>query len=86
MLRIFYANSQAVQRYIPRIYSGPITLFKSSQFKSSKPLSQAKDDFLGWHSLTTTEIKTHVIPGDHFSILKQPHVQVLAEQLRTYFK
>ncbi|MEP0870628.1 amino acid adenylation domain-containing protein [Trichocoleus desertorum AS-A10] len=86
MLRIFYANSQAVQRYIPRIYSGPITLFKSSQFKGSKPLSQAKDDFLGWHSLTTTEIKTHVIPGDHFSILKQPHVQVLAEQLRTYFK
>ncbi|MBD2096189.1 amino acid adenylation domain-containing protein [Trichocoleus sp. FACHB-591] len=86
MLRIFYANSQAVRRYIPRIYSGPITLFKSSQFKSSKPLSQAKDDFLGWHSLTTTKIKTHVIPGDHFSILKQPHVQVLAEQLRTYFK
>jgi len=86
MLRIFYANSRAVQRYNPKIYSGSITLFKSSQFKSSKPLSQAKDNFLGWQNLTTTEIKTHVIPGDHFSILKQPHVEIMAEKLRSYLK
>nr|WP_290226170.1 non-ribosomal peptide synthetase [Trichocoleus desertorum] len=82
MLRIFYANSCAVQRYVPQIYSGSITLFKSSQ-----PQSQAwKDKALGWHNLTTTETKIHVIPGDHFSVLKQPYVRILAEQLRGYFK
>jgi amino acid adenylation domain-containing protein len=82
MLRIFYANSQAVQRYTPKIYSGPVTLFKSS-----KPPSQAlPDQALGWHSLTTAEVRIHVIPGDHFSILKQPHVEILAEQLRRYLK
>ncbi|HEY9747314.1 MAG TPA: amino acid adenylation domain-containing protein [Allocoleopsis sp.] len=82
MLRIFQANSQAAQRYVPQIYSGQITLFKSGR----SPNQSWQNRTLGWQDLTKTEVKVHSIPGDHFSILQQPCVQILAEQLRTYLK
>ncbi len=40
---------------------------------------------LGWNEFSTT-IEIHVVPGDHMTIMAQPHVQVLAAQLRTYLE
>jgi thioesterase domain-containing protein len=42
----------------------------------------AKDPFRGWRQLATEGVDLHVVPGDHFSMLREPHVEVLAEQLR----
>lgn len=78
MLRIFYANSQAVHRYVPQFYPSQITLFRTA-----KPIGKPVEDFmLGWSELTTATVKVHQIPGNHFSMLKHPHVQLLAEQLQ----
>ena len=41
----------------------------------------ARDPLKGWGRLARG-IDLHVVPGDHFSMLREPHVSVLAEQLR----
>jgi thioesterase domain-containing protein len=34
----------------------------------------------GWSELAA-EVETHVIPGDHYTILRNPNVEKLAEEL-----
>jgi thioesterase domain-containing protein/acyl carrier protein len=41
-----------------------------------------KDPLRGWGELVKEGIDIHVIPGDHFSMMREPHVSILAEQLR----
>jgi len=86
-LAVQRASSQASQRYISQtqIYPDPITLFLSDDV--------AADDFramdrklrnhptLGWSELVSGQIETHIVPGDHISMLTQPHVQLLANKL-----
>ena len=78
MLRIVYANSQAVYRYVPQHYPNRITLFKAAEQLSD---SLGQNPTLGWAALAR-EIQLHQVPGNHLTLLKQPHVQALAEQLR----
>lgn len=77
MLPIVYANSQAAYRYTPKPYPKQITLFKATE----QPDAAGGDPTLGWSPLVN-DIQLHEVPGNHLSLLKQPHVQVLAQQLR----
>ncbi|WP_373270803.1 thioesterase domain-containing protein [Nostoc sp. T09] len=78
ILRIFYANSQAVIKYIPQAYPKQITLFKTS-----KTSSMAEEDLsMGWDKLAVEKTEIHMIPGNHLTMLRKPHIQVLAAQLR----
>lgn len=77
LLPIVYANSQAAYRYVPQPYSGRITLFKAAE----QPDATEQDQKLGWNALAS-EIELHQVPGNHLSLLRQPHVQILAQQLR----
>ncbi|MBE9188793.1 amino acid adenylation domain-containing protein [Gloeocapsopsis crepidinum LEGE 06123] len=77
MLRIYYANSQAAYRYAPQNYPKRITLFKTDDSSHQKDLT------LGWSQLAKV-IQVHQVPGNHLSMLKQPHVQTLAQQLQQY--
>ena len=79
MLRIVYANAQAASRYVVRQYPNRITLFKAAE--QSEAIGQ--DSTLGW-SVLARDIQVHQVPGNHLSLLKQPHVQTLAQQLRQY--
>ncbi|AFZ33016.1 amino acid adenylation domain protein [Gloeocapsa sp. PCC 7428] len=78
MLRIFYANSQAAYRYTPQNYPYCITLFKTLD-----PANHCRDATLGWSQLAK-DIRIHLIPGNHLSMLKPPYVQTLAQQLKQY--
>ncbi len=78
MLRVFYANSQAVVNYVPQVYPQRITLFRTS-VKSS---IADRDPSMGWDQLTVGRTEIHMIPGNHLTMLRKPHIQVLAEQLR----
>ena len=80
MLRIVYANSQAAYRYVPQSYPNRVTLFKAAEQPSD---SIEQSPTLGWDRLAN-EVQLHQVPGNHLSLLKQPHVQTLAEQLRQY--
>lgn len=85
MLRIFLANSQAVHRYVPQRYPGKITLFRAVESADESTHKHKQHESLGWNQLTTEAVKVYEIPGNHFSILKQPHVQALAAQLKCCF-
>ena len=76
MLRIFYANAQAAYRYVPQNYPNRITLFRAAEQSDSI----GQDPTLGW-SVLAGDIQLHQVPGNHLSLLKQPHVQTLAQQL-----
>ena len=79
LLAILDCNLQARKDYQPQVYSGQATLFWSnyqSQYIDLHPQ-------LGWDELIVGGIETCHLPGDHISLMKEPHVQVLAQKLQT---
>jgi thioesterase domain-containing protein len=69
-------NFMAVMNYVPKIYSGKVTLFWASE-----DLRGSYDVQDGWNFLAAG-VETHNIPGNHLNIVKEPYVQELAEKLR----
>ncbi|NEP58183.1 MAG: hypothetical protein F6K31_14365 [Symploca sp. SIO2G7] len=74
LFQVFQANRVAIANYQPQPYSGKVVLFCAS--------STAEDR--GWSSLTTGELETYKIPGDHYTMIRSAHVQVLAQELETH--
>ena len=77
MLQVFYANSQAVHRYVPQPYPDRITLFRTAVSSAT-----AIDQTLGWQQLTESEVTVYQMPGNHFTMLRKPQVERLARQLQ----
>jgi len=69
---------EAGTHYSPTPYSGDITLFRASE----KSLRGVNDEFAGWRQLATGNLEVVEIPGGHVSMLSEPQVQTLAEQLK----
>ncbi|HEX5884179.1 MAG TPA: thioesterase domain-containing protein, partial [Pyrinomonadaceae bacterium] len=74
----FKLHANTMRRYRPAEFEGRITLFSAEQ-EHAKHLGPLK----GWDKFATGGVDIHIIPGDHFSMVKEPHVQVLAERLRS---
>jgi thioesterase domain-containing protein len=75
--RVFMANARAAEAYAPPAYGGRVVLFKAGE----RPAPTAADVDLGWGGLCAQGAQVHVVPGDHYTMLRPPHVQVLAERL-----
>ncbi|NER95166.1 MAG: hypothetical protein F6J86_15240, partial [Symploca sp. SIO1B1] len=74
---VYQATGWATYNYEARPYNGAIKLFNASQ-----PLMElTKDATLGWKDLVTGPIEVHQIPGDHYSIIREPDVQYLSKKL-----
>ena len=69
-------------RYVPRPYPGRIVLFRARDLGLGP--GYRIDSLLGWRELARGGLDVHEVPGDHLGILREPHVQVLAEKLRPY--
>jgi aspartate racemase len=67
----------ASRNYHPRTYPGKVTLFKASQ----RPVSGTGNFFLGWDRVAGGGMEVHEIPGDHVTLMKEPGVRLLAEEL-----
>jgi amino acid adenylation domain-containing protein len=78
MLRIYQANSQATLSYVPQVYPNSITLLKTSVQSSMA----AQDSSLGWSQLAGGKVEIHQVPGNHLTMLRKPHVKILANQLK----
>ena len=78
-LHVLQTNLRARQSYRPQNYPGLITLLLASERSGAVP----QDPTLGWGKLATGGIEVQPVPGNHYTILREPHVQVLAERLRT---
>lgn len=73
----YTAYSQAVHRYVPQAYPDRITLFTTAASPTARP-----DRTLGWHQLTEVGVDVHQIPGNHFTMLRKPQVELLAQRLK----
>ena len=65
--------NKAIQAYQPQPYRGPLTVFKASG--TSGP------EDMGWAKLVTGPIETRVLPGDHYSLIREPGVTRLVHEL-----
>jgi aspartate racemase len=76
LFQVFKNNVQAVARYEPRVYAGTITLFKAQE-RAAK-----FDAYLGWGAVAAGGLTTRTIPGNHYTLVREPHVKVLADQFK----
>jgi len=74
LFEVFKINVQALQSYRPEASSTRVTLLKAGE-------QEVADETMGWGALTSGEIEIHQVPGNHFTIVREPNVRSLAEQL-----
>jgi thioesterase domain-containing protein len=74
---------QLCQSYVPQPYSGRLAIFRASDRDETDIYFHYQlDSQLGWGDLATGGIDIYPVPGDHLGLLKEPHVQVVGEQLK----
>ncbi|AOW98783.1 hypothetical protein BJP34_04335 [Moorena producens PAL-8-15-08-1] len=78
LFEVFKTTAFASYNYEAQPYPGNIALFNASE----QPIDIAGDPTLGWRNFIAGEIEVHEIPGDHFSVIREPQVLVLAERLK----
>ncbi|RQH23956.1 non-ribosomal peptide synthetase, partial [Okeania hirsuta] len=80
------AEELAFMSYLPqRSYQGAITLFRTSKVDRDElgMLGDIPTDTTwGWNQFSSQPVEVHVVPGNHITMLSEPHVMVLAEKLK----
>jgi len=79
--RMFETNFLAMRNYIPGIYQGHLALFKAMDTSSNGFHDHAN----GWTAFAAG-VNTQELPGDHYSIMRDPHVRSLAQRLTEYLE
>lgn len=76
LLAVFTRNSFAADNYSASPNNQEVVFFRASQ--TPKHLAES------WTTLADGGIHFHSVPGDHFTILTQPAVRIIAGLLREY--
>jgi thioesterase domain-containing protein len=77
--RVLEAHYQAMREYRAKSYTGRILLFRAR----TRPLLRLHGRDLGWRQIAAGGLEIITIPGNHETMLKPPHVGVLAQALST---
>ncbi|WP_164001905.1 non-ribosomal peptide synthetase/type I polyketide synthase [Pyxidicoccus caerfyrddinensis] len=77
-LRVFQENAAAMFAYAPRPYPGRLVFFHARERDATNPPHPE----LAWIPLATEGVEVHVVPGNHVTMLAEPHVRSLAKKLR----
>ncbi|MDY7008074.1 MAG: amino acid adenylation domain-containing protein [Cyanobacteriota bacterium] len=84
------ADELAFMSYVPQGgYQSPITLFRTSEVYQDVlgMLDEIPTDpTWGWNQFSTQPVEVHVVPGNHTTMLSEPHVQVLAGLLKLCYQ
>jgi thioesterase domain-containing protein/acyl carrier protein len=72
LFEVFARNLRATRRYRPRPWDGRLTLLRTAG---------AGPQDLGWGALAAGGVAVHEIPGDHYTMLREPQVAALAVEL-----
>jgi thioesterase domain-containing protein len=70
---------QATRNYALTLYPGRIDFFKASE----TPAGTSVDPTMGWSGWAGGGVEVHVVPGNHATMMYEPHVEVLARELTT---
>jgi thioesterase domain-containing protein/acyl carrier protein len=76
---VFKASLEAATCYQPQVYPGKMTLFRATESDELFSLSSKP----GWEDLASEGVTVVSVPGNHHTMLQDPHVQVLADRLHT---
>jgi thioesterase domain-containing protein/acyl carrier protein len=72
------ANVKAMLGYTPGRYGGRITQMMCSDWAERS----YEDRRLAWSSVAEGGLEVHIVPGNHLTMVEEPHVQVLALELQ----
>ena len=75
---VFRANVHAMTHYEPQRYPGRITYFRPSSRIGNKSFEPVEE----WRSLAAEGVEVHMVPGNHYTMLREPAVLVLADWLK----
>ncbi|ESA33592.1 polyketide synthase family protein [Leptolyngbya sp. Heron Island J] len=87
LLQVYKANMQAMTQYIPQaVYPHRITLLRAQQVHTEdtflpSPAMTQNDPTWGWQRCCQQPLDYQVVPGDHFTMMIEPYVDDLAQQL-----
>jgi thioesterase domain-containing protein len=74
-----WTNLRAFQQYEPRVYPGPVVLFRAE----GRKVAPAADYRLAWYQLITGGLEVYSVPvEDSGLMLTEPHVRLVAAQLK----
>ncbi|MEO1377483.1 MAG: hypothetical protein AAFW70_25030, partial [Cyanobacteria bacterium J06635_10] len=61
-----------------------VTLFRAKEVDSEQQDSSTlfQEPTWGWNQFSSKEVEIHIVPGNHISMMSEPHVQVLAEKMQ----
>jgi thioesterase domain-containing protein len=75
--RVADACYKAMAVYVPKPYSGPVTLFRAK----AQPILKSFGRDLGWKKLIRGNLEIIPVPGNHRSIFDEPYVLGVARHL-----
>jgi thioesterase domain-containing protein len=78
LFQVFRMNVRAMLDYEPQPYAGRVTLLRASQQLADPPPPASN----GWQELAAGGLEVHTVPGDHYTMMKEPQVHVLAGLLK----
>ena len=64
--------------FVPKIFSGRLTVYRVD----SQPYFRIRDEALGWGKRVRGGVDVEFVTGKHSTVLRDPHVQALAQNLR----
>jgi thioesterase domain-containing protein len=86
LFAVYRANMLADTAYVPSLGDIPISLLRAKDIGQfdflPDPTTTQQDPSWGWHQVSTHPIQLTLVPGNHFTMIKEPHVQALAQQLK----
>ena len=81
LFKVYRSNNEAALAYRPRACSAPLVLFRAAETMDE----ELTDTTYGWSHLAEGSLEIEVVTGNHFTMLEEPHVSLLAEKLRVRF-
>jgi len=69
---------RAISGWVYHAHTVPVDLYVSDEM-----VRTTGSRSLGWEKLHRGALAVHAIPGEHLSMVKEPHVRVLAKSLAT---
>jgi amino acid adenylation domain-containing protein len=76
-IETFKANVLAMSNYRPRPYGGRVALFSAGEPSIENPIDPSK----GWGASAVNGVECYAVPGNHYTMLREPHVSVLTARI-----
>jgi thioesterase domain-containing protein len=84
LFRIFSDNLRATYEYRPSVYPGRIIFMRPAERLGEALFTESSGEQTDWHGLAAGGVELETVPGDHFTMVREPHVGALAARLEGY--